>query len=95
MPAPACRMFASFARRPASFPFLLWLAMIIEERTLSGARDALREADQLEPNYVQLHRLHAAAEVHHVGLDAEMLKRLWPALTPVGRLVNRVESARD
>jgi hypothetical protein len=36
-----------------------------------------------------LHRLHAAAEVHHVGLDAEMLKRLWPALGPVGRLFNR------
>jgi hypothetical protein len=89
VPAPARRVFASLARRPASFPFLLWLAMIIEERTLSGARDALREADVLEPNYVRLHRLHAAAEVHHVGLDGEMLKRLWPALGPVARFVNR------
>lgn len=89
VPAPLRRLFAAVARRPERFPFLLWLAMIIEERTLSGARDALREADVLEPHYVQLHRLHAAAEVHHVGLDAEMLKRLWPALGPIGRCFNR------
>lgn len=89
VPRIAQRLFASCARRPAVLPFLLWLAMIIEERTLTAARDTLREADTLEPHYVALHRLHAAAEVHHVGLDAEMLKRLWPALSPAGRLFNR------
>jgi hypothetical protein len=89
VPGIAQRLFTACARRPATFPFLIWLAMIIEERTLTGARDTLREADVLEPHYVRLHRLHAAAEVHHVGLDAEILKRLWPALRPAGRLFNR------
>jgi hypothetical protein len=89
VPGLAQRLFTVCARRPAAFPFLIWLAMIIEERTLTGARDTLREADVLEPHYVRLHRLHAAAEVHHVGLDAELLKRLWPALRPAGRLFNR------
>lgn len=89
VPGPAARLFATLARRPAAFPFVIWLAMIIEERTLSAAKDTLRETDTLEPHYVALHRLHAAAEVHHVGLDAEMLRRLWPALSPAGRRLNR------
>lgn len=89
VPSVAARLFRAVARRPATFPFLLWLAMIIEERTLSAARDLLRESVELEPHYVGLHRLHAAAEVHHVGLDGEMLARLWPALSPAGRWLNR------
>jgi hypothetical protein len=80
------RTFAACARRPAAFPFCLWLAMIIE---LTAAKDVLREADELEPHFVALHRLHAAAEVHHVGLDGETLRRLWPSLSPVARLFNR------
>jgi hypothetical protein len=83
------RLFAFCTNRPRIFPFCLWLAMIIEERTLSAARDILRESDQLEPHFVRLHRLHATAEVHHVGLDAEMLQRLWPALGFPGRQLNR------
>ena len=83
------RLFALCASHPVSFPFCLWLAMIIEERTLSAAKDIIGDADQLDPHFVDLHRLHAAAEVHHVGLDAEILKRLWPALSPPGRLLNR------
>lgn len=83
------RLFTVCASHPVSFPFCLWLAMIIEERTLSAAKDIVRNTDHLEPHFVELHRLHAAAEVHHVGLDAEMIKRLWPALSPPGRLLNR------
>lgn len=89
VPPVARRIFALCTRRPLAFPFCLWLAMIIEERTLSAARDILREAEQLEPHFVALHRLHAAAEVHHVGLDAEMLRRLWPSLRAPGRWLNR------
>lgn len=89
VPPAAQRLFAACARRPATFPFCLWLAMIIEERTLSAAKDILREAEELDSNVVALHRLHAAAEVHHVGLDAEMLRRLWPSLHPAWRLMNR------
>jgi hypothetical protein len=63
--------------------------MIIEERTLSAGRDIVQASASLEPHFVALHQLHAAAEVHHVGLDAEMLRRLWPSLGPAGRLLNR------
>lgn len=85
----AQRVFDWCARRPAAFPFVLWLAMIIEERTIPASREIIREADTLEPHYVALHRLHAADEAGHVSCDAELIRRLWPALSPAGRLLNR------
>ncbi|MCX6938815.1 MAG: diiron oxygenase [Verrucomicrobia bacterium] len=88
-PRLAQRIFDGCARRPAAFPFVLWLAMIIEERTLPASREIIREADSLEPHYVALHRLHAADEAGHVSCDAELIRRLWPALSPAGRLLNR------
>jgi hypothetical protein len=85
----AQRVFELCARHPAAFPFVLWLAMIIEERTIPASREILREAHHLEPHYVALHRLHAADEAGHVSCDAELLRRLWPALPPAGRTLNR------
>jgi hypothetical protein len=85
----AKRLFAFCARRPEKFPFVLWLAMIIEERTLPASREIIREANSLEPHYVALHRLHAADEAGHVSCDAELIRRLWPSLSLTGRLLNR------
>lgn len=83
------RLFDYCARRPWRFPFCLWLAMIIEERTIAASREIFQHPDTFEPHYVTLHRLHSADEAGHVGLDAELLRRLWPALGPVGRCINR------
>ncbi len=88
-PPLAQRLFDFCARHPATFPFVLWLAMIIEERTLPASREIIREASTLEPYYVALHRLHAADEAGHVSCDAEVIRRLWPALSPAGRMLNR------
>jgi hypothetical protein len=77
------------ASHPAAFPFCLWIAMIIEERTIPASREIIREPERFEPHYVALHRLHIADEARHVGYDAELLKRLWPALNPVMRGINR------
>lgn len=83
------RLFDYCARRPWRFPFCLWLAMIIEERTISASREIFQHPETFESHYVTLHRLHSADEAGHVGLDAELLRRLWPALGPVGRCINR------
>lgn len=85
----AQRILRLCAARPTRFPFILWLAMLIEERTLPAAREILRDADRLEPHYALLHRLHAADEAGHVSCDGELLKRWWPALNPVARALNR------
>jgi P-aminobenzoate N-oxygenase AurF len=89
VPRFAQRLLEFCARRPETFPFCLWITMIIEERTIPSARDLLREADRIEPHYVRLHRLHAADEAGHVSCDAEMLRRLWPELSEPGRAFNR------
>lgn len=82
-------LLSACARRPARFPFCLWIAMIIEERTIPAAREMLQTADELEPHYVTLHRLHATDEAGHVSCDAEVLRDLWPALSAPARRFNR------
>lgn len=88
-PWPGQQILAACARRPALFPFCLWIAMIIEERTIPAAREMLQAAQELESHYVTLHRLHAADEAGHVSCDAEVLRDLWPALSRPGRWINR------
>jgi hypothetical protein len=83
------RIFDFCARRPWRFPFCLWLAMIIEERTITASREIFQQPDVFESHFVNVHRLHAADEAGHVSLDGVLLRRLWPALGPVGRTVNR------
>jgi hypothetical protein len=83
------RLLSACARRPVRFPFCLWIAMIIEERTIPAAREMLQTAQELEPHYVTLHRLHAADEAGHVSCDAEVLRDLWPALSTPNRWFNR------
>lgn len=83
------RLFDACTRRPARYPFCLWLTMIIEERTLPAAREMLRASDRMEPHYLALHRLHAADEAGHVSCDGEALRRIWPTLSPPWRSLNR------
>lgn len=82
-------IFNWLARRPERFPFVLWLAMIIEERTIPASREILQQAKSLEPHYVALHRLHAADEAGHVSCDGDLIRRLWPELSPTMRACNR------
>lgn len=83
------RVFAFCARRPWHFPFCLWLAMIIEERTIAASREIFQHPEKFEAHFVNLHRLHSADEAGHVSIDAELLRRLWPALGPVRQIINR------
>lgn len=83
------RLFDACTRRPAEYPFCLWLTMIIEERTLPAAREMLHASDQMEPHYLALHRLHAADEAGHVSCDGEALRRIWPTLSRPRRWLNR------
>ncbi len=88
-PSGALKLFHTLARRPHRFPFVLWLAMMIEERTIPASREILREAATLERHFVALHRLHAADEAGHVSCDGEAIRKLWPRLSPPMRMCNR------
>jgi hypothetical protein len=73
---------------PRVFPFLVWLALLQEERSLHFSRACLREADDLEPHFVAMHRAHLADEVGHVGWDEELLDWLWPRTPALVRMWN-------
>lgn len=85
----AMRVFAFCANRPWRFPFCLWLAMIIEERTILASREIVAAGDALEPHFVELHRLHSLDEARHVGIDGELLRDIWPWLSPPAQAMNR------
>lgn len=82
-------LFGHCARRPWRYPFCLWLAMIIEERTIAASGEITNGPDSCESHFVNLHRLHSLDEARHVGLDGELIRAIWPALSPAARFVNR------
>jgi hypothetical protein len=82
---PLVRLLCSGPRR---FPFWPWLMLMQEERALFLSRAYLREADQLEPHFVAVHRKHAADEAHHVGWDEELIDAVWPRASRRKRAFN-------
>lgn len=86
---PAMRVFSFCADRPWRFPFCLWLAMIIEERTILASRELVEAGSSLEPHFVELHRLHSLDEARHVGIDGELLRDIWPRLSAPAQAMNR------
>lgn len=88
IPGPLRWALKQVSKRPALFPFCVWLTMIEEERTIFYSKLYLKEADRLEENFVATHRLHLADEVGHVRRDKELLERLWPDRSPFWRSIN-------
>lgn len=66
-----------FARRPFTFPCWILLMLLQEERSISIARECLRQPHQLEPAFLKLHRKHLADEVDHVQWDLKLIERVW------------------
>lgn len=76
------------SRRPTTFPLVLWLALLQEERSLYYSKECLAQADELEPSFVATHRAHLADEVGHIGWDEELLDWLWPRVSAAWRTIN-------
>jgi len=70
------------------FPFFLWILLIQEERALFYAREFLKEAGELEPNFVAVQRRHLADEAGHILWDQELLNLIWPQMTKGSRIFN-------
>lgn len=76
------------ARRPQSFPGLLWLQMITEERVQHFSTMFMRDAAAIDPRFVEVQRRHLADEGGHIHWDAELLEWIWPATALVVRRAN-------
>lgn len=66
-----------FARRPFAFPCWILLMLLQEERSISIARECLRQPLEMEPSFLKLHRKHLADEVDHVQWDLKLIERVW------------------
>ena len=77
-----------WVRRPARFPFFLWVLLIQEERASFCAKEFLNEAGALEPNFVAAQRRHLADEIGHIQWDEELLDWFWPRTGTLMRKLN-------
>jgi hypothetical protein len=72
------RLLGFFAARPATFPFVYWVMLIMEERSLlMSRRYAAMDAATLEPHFADVYRAHLEDEVRHVQLDWHLLERFY------------------
>lgn len=76
------------ARRPQAFPFLAWLILSQEERSLVIARRCLKKRDQLDPRFVAAHREHLRDESRHVRLDDRFWESIKAGVSPTAYRLN-------
>ena len=76
LPRPALRATAAMARRPAAFPFLFWVMLVMEERSLLMSREVARQPG-VDPRWAAVYRAHRVDEERHVETDWHLLDRFW------------------
>ena len=78
----------AWVRRPGLFPLFLWLMLLEEERSLFYAKEFVRAADELEPNFVAVQKAHLADEAGHIQWDEKLLDWAWARTGGWLRLLN-------
>lgn len=86
------------AGHPHSFPFVLWMMLLQEERSIGISRRSLAMADRLEPRWAAVYRLHLRDEIRHVHLDWHLLDRFYrdrqrPVRRLTAELLHRITAA--
>ncbi|MET0004843.1 MAG: diiron oxygenase [Candidatus Thiodiazotropha sp.] len=82
-------LFTSFLTMPGLLPGLLWLLLAMEELTtaISCALIDHPHSDELETDYIKLHRYHFHDEQRHVGIDRKMIRMIYHSTpAPLQRL---------
>ncbi|MDA8018785.1 MAG: diiron oxygenase [Thermoanaerobaculia bacterium] len=75
---PLLAMLRAVTRRPALFPAVVWIALVMEEKSLATSRALLRAGDDvIEPHFLAVYRAHLEDEVRHVQLDWHLLDHLY------------------
>lgn len=87
-PPLAAKLLAAVSKRPEQFPFLLWLMHLQEERASYFGKLFLKQADGLEPHFVETQRKHLADEIGHVRWDVMLLDQVWAKTSPWLRRLN-------
>lgn len=68
---------AALVARPRLFPCFLWLAQMLEERTMFASRLFLADEPAFPDAILALHRQHLSDEADHVRWDTALLAQFW------------------
>ena len=71
--------------RPVTFPVVLWLMLLQEERSIDISRRCVRAREQLEPNFVAAYRAHLEEEVRHVQIDWHLIEHYYVGRSAAAR----------
>ena len=76
LPGPLLRLQRAVGRRPAWFPFLFWVMLLMEERSLLLSRHVVTQPG-VDPRFAAVYRAHRIDEARHVQTDWHLLERFW------------------
>ena len=76
------------SKRADVFPLFFWLINMQEERSTHHARSSIKNASNLESNFVQAQRRHLQDEVDHVKNNQQLLKLIWYNQPKYKRIIN-------
>ena len=78
LPRPFRAILRAAAARPGTFPVILWVMLLMEERSLMiSRRYAAMDQELLEPQFAAAYRAHLEDEIRHVQLDWHLLERFY------------------
>jgi hypothetical protein len=74
---------------PFAFPFVYWVMLALEERSLDISRRCMRmPTHQIEPRYLAIYRAHLSHEVRHVQIDWHLIERFYATRRSAVRRLN-------
>jgi hypothetical protein len=79
------RLVAFLTGRPITFPVVLWLMLLQEERSIDISRRCQRARDRLEPHFAAAYRAHLEEEVRHVQIDWHLIEHYYAGRRPLVR----------
>src|SRR4051812_14361459 len=89
LPAFAQLLLRQMTKRPDWFPFVFWVMLALEERSLEISRRCIQlPTDEIEPRYLAIYRTHLSDEVRHVQIDWHLIERYYAARSAAVRKLN-------
>jgi hypothetical protein len=88
-PKPFLRVLHQISSRPLLLPMMIWVMLLMEERSLMMSKRYLAMAPEvIEPQFLAAYRAHAEDEIRHVHLDWHLLEGFYLSLSAPWRRLN-------
>jgi P-aminobenzoate N-oxygenase AurF len=89
LPVIAEMLLRQVTKRPTWFPFVFWVMLALEERSLEISRRCIQlPPEEMEPHYLAIYRTHLSDEVRHVQIDWHLIERYYAGRSAAMREIN-------